>query len=127
MTPALKRFCSFCEDDLSIKVASEQSDLSGITEVFSDDIDFADPMHQCSGIEAVTDYYRNVMAPAEFFNMSIDHLIEDAGEAYARWTITMRSPIHKNGEEFSFSGVTHLKFNNKICFYRDYLDTGVFG
>ena len=123
MSPLIKRYCEFCEEYLRKDDVSKEADLSAFFDLFADDIDFADPVVQCVGKENTYTYYVKGLVPWDCFSMEIHQVMEQEGEAFLRWTATGRGGAFNDGKEFTFPGVTYLRFTDKIHYYRDYMDT----
>lgn len=117
MSPALEKLCSFYQQ-------LDTSNLAALADVYSQDIAFCDPAHQLKGMSALQSYFSGMLNELHSCQFQIEQVLERDGEAYLRWLMIFRHPRLKNGAEISVPGVSHVKFEDKIYYHRDYFDLG---
>lgn len=100
--------------------------LGNLTDVYSDDIQFRDPLHALNGLPKLTDYYRNMMADLIECRFEFHHSMEmqERGEAILFWTMHYRHKKLANGKNLELTGNTHILYKDKVYYQRDYFDAG---
>jgi hypothetical protein len=97
--------------------------LEGLDRLYGADVRFRDPITEVRGLEALTEYFRTFVRQAEGAEVRIDGTLAGEGEAAVFWT--MRLPGGESDPPGrSFSGVSHLRFRDRIYEQRDYFDLG---
>jgi ketosteroid isomerase-like protein len=102
------------------------SNLHRLSNLYSDDVEFRDPLHRISGLSAVEAYFANLYSNVEdlsFVFEQIDQLpMGNAG--YLRWTMRFRHPRLRRGQPIEVSGCSHLRWTDKVYLHHDYFDAG---
>lgn len=101
-----------------------KDNLIRLKEVYSDDIQFIDPIHEVNGIDALINYFENLYQNMEQCQFQIKQVIEQQGEACLVWSMHYSHKKIKNGQKICVDGCSHISFSNKIDRHRDYLDLG---
>jgi esterase/lipase superfamily enzyme len=94
-----------------------------LSDIYSEDLLFVDPVHQVQGLTNVTAYFDNMGANLSEckFEYSDELVANDA--AYIKWNMHYRHPkISK--EVITLRGVTHIQFTDKIHYHEDIYDLG---
>ncbi|MDJ0831953.1 MAG: nuclear transport factor 2 family protein [Gammaproteobacteria bacterium] len=102
----------------------DQNPLSQLGEIYSDDIEFCDPVHCVHGIETFTRYFEEMMQQVQRCWFDIEQVIEQDNEAYVRWVMNFQHPRLNGGNLIEVPGVSHLRFGEKIDYHCDYYDLG---
>lgn len=103
-------------------VKLKMDDINDLKEVYADDIDFKDPIHQIVGIERLHEYFLgmdgNVLEGT--FDFTEETIV--GSKAYMTWDmdLTMKKPAKR----IQVSGITVLEFDEKITKHVDYFDAG---
>ncbi len=100
--------------------------LANLANVYSEDIQFRDPLHALNGLQNLTDYYSGMMGDLLECRFEFHHSMEmlDRGEAILFWTMHYRHKQLAGGRLLELTGNTHILFNDKVYFHRDYYDAG---
>ncbi|WP_430642648.1 nuclear transport factor 2 family protein [Aliivibrio fischeri] len=102
--------------------------LHHLSEIYSSDVQFIDAVHEINGIDELTDYFTHLYTNLIECKFTIHHVIEDInlsqGEAMLFWTMNYKHPKIGKGKSISVEGVSHIKFNDKVFYHRDFLDMG---
>lgn len=104
----------------------DKGNLHRLGELYSDDIAFADPLHEVLGLPALRRYFEELYANVtdlRFEFHAFDQVRE--GKGYLRWTMTFRHPRLKQGEPIPVQGCSHVLWtDNKVFQHRDFFDAG---
>ena len=103
-----------------------QHNLARLSELYSSDAVFCDPLHEVHGLANIEHYfaqmYANVSA-LDFEFYGFDQVGE--GQGYLRWTMSYRHPRLAGGELIEVEGCSHLLWRDaKVYQHRDYFDAG---
>ncbi|MDR5903213.1 nuclear transport factor 2 family protein [Halomonas icarae] len=119
--PQLEAFCAFFKN-------LDKSYTNRLSEFYTQDVIFHDPLHHIEGIESLERYfsalYRNV-TKCRFRFHSRQRLDR---EAFVTWTMHLVHPRLESGREITVEGCSHLAFaeddSGRIARHRDYFDAG---
>lgn len=100
--------------------------LRSMPDIYSDDIQFRDPLHAVNGLQKLTDYFNGMMDDLQECRFEFHHSLEiiERGEAILFWTMHYRHKKLSGGKLLELTGNTHLLFNDKVYYHRDYFDAG---
>lgn len=100
--------------------------LRSLADVYSDDIQFRDPLHALNSLQNLTEYYSGIMGELIECRFEFHHSMEmsERGEAILFWTMHYRHKKLAKGKSLELTGNTHLLFNDKVYYHRDYYDAG---
>ncbi|WP_412971124.1 nuclear transport factor 2 family protein [Glaciecola sp. MF2-115] len=126
----ITKFESFYTDLASMKVEE-------LSDIYSDDVVFIDPIAHHLGISSVKQYFGKLLLDAQYCTFSI-HSIDamkssdkdperssDSSKFIVCWKMTFTSPRINKGKPIDVDGITELKTkDNKIYYHRDYYDLG---
>lgn len=101
-----------------------KDNLSQLALIYSDDINFIDGLHNLQGLEQLSDYFVHLYENLLFCHFSIEEVIESEGQASIVWVMHYAHPKINKGKSIFVNGSSHLKFNDKIYYHRDFLDMG---
>lgn len=106
--------------------ALDASNLQQLDRLYSDDIQFHDPLHQIRGLTAVRGYFAQLysrITELRFDFYGFDQVRE--GEGYLRWTMSYRHPQLARGQLIRVEGCSHLQWSaGKVYRHRDFFDAG---
>lgn len=95
-----------------------------VRDVYSDDIEFIDPLHRLRGREEFERYisamYDNVLE----INFDYGSEVVADGSAFMPWVMAFRHRRLNQGATIFVEGVSHLRFNERIYYHCDYYDAG---
>lgn len=100
--------------------------LHVLPDIYSDDIQFRDPLHAVNGLNNLTDYFNGMMDNLLECRFEFHHSLEavERGEAILFWTMHYRHKKIAGGKALELTGNSHLLFNDKVYYHRDYFDAG---
>lgn len=104
----------------------DEQSLGSLADIYSDDIQFRDPLHAVNGLGNLADYYGSMMIDLIECRFEFHHSLEmcERGEAVLFWTMHYRHKKLAGGKSLELTGNTHLLFNDKVYYHRDYFDAG---
>jgi hypothetical protein len=129
---AIKKFESFYTDLASMKI-EELSDL------YSKDVTFIDPIAAHSGITAVEEYFTKLLDNAKYCTFIIQSVQQtipsqtdnegentaDDADYLVTWQMSFTSARINKGKPIHVDGVSQLRIkNDRITYHRDYYDLG---
>lgn len=100
--------------------------LKLIPDVYSDDVQFRDPWQALNGLPNLNDYFADLMINLAECRFEFHHSVElpDRGEAVLFWTMHYRHNKLAGGKPLELTGNSHLLFNEKVYYQRNYFDAG---
>jgi hypothetical protein len=98
--------------------------ISQLDTVYTQDIEFRDPVHTLNGSLALKRYLRGMAARLEYYR--IRYLDEQIGDqsAYLTWELDYRHRAIKGGALITVRGMSHVKFTSKLYYHEDSYDLG---
>lgn len=103
----------------------DSSNLALLAEIYSDDIEFTDPMHHIKGITALRDYFANLYSNVQQCHFEISDSYTCGNNAFIYWTMHYVHPKLASGNTITVQGHSKLLFSaGKIVTHRDYFDVG---
>jgi hypothetical protein len=104
----------------------DKDNLHLLGELYSEDIAFADPLHEVHGLHDLRKYFADLYANVsdlQFEFHAFDQVRE--GKGYLRWTMTYRHPRLNQDEPIAVQGCSHLLWTeHKVFQHRDFFDAG---
>jgi len=94
--------------------------------LYTTDVVFVDPLHQINGLEALTDYFKQMYENIDTigFVMHAHDQVNDS-EGYLRWRMRFSHPRLNSGRIIEVEGCSHIRWvDNKVYYHRDYFDAG---
>jgi hypothetical protein len=108
-------YCEMCAQDLHLPL---------LQQVYAENMAFHDSFHCIEGREAFIHYcenlYENLQRCDFYFH---EHWISE-GQAIMTWTMTYQHPRLNRGKPVDVEGATHIRFQDKVTYHRDYCDGG---
>lgn len=117
MSPALDAFCA-----LYRRLGPDG--LAGLRQVYADEVHFCDPAHDLHGLETLVGYFEGLFTHVSQCRFDIEQVMEQEGEAFVRWRMHFVHPRLNGGRKVVVPGVSHLRFDRRIHYHRDYFDLG---
>ena len=117
MSPVIERVCRYYQE-FSI------DSLSELSAIYSTHTVFEDPIHEIQGLENITRYFKQTMTNVSYCRFKIEEVLEGDNQAFMTWRMTFLHPKLNKGREVILPGSSHLKFDEKIFYQRDYYDLG---
>lgn len=102
----------------------DKDNMHLLREVYSEDIVFVDALHEIRGIDALEQYFAGMYQNLLYCRFDIHDVQSSDSSAYLSWKMDYAHPKLGGKKNISVDGVTHLKFDDKVTFHRDYADMG---
>ncbi len=93
-----------------------------LAELYADGVVFEDPLHQITGLPALTAYFSRLNARIESAEFAFGTQVVADGEAALTWTMTVRT--RRPRQTIVVPGVSVIRFGDKVTHQRDYFDVG---
>lgn len=116
-SPLLTKFCQIYQ-------TLNKDNLDLLSEVYSEQAQFIDALHEVNGLAALQGYFGHLYGNLLFCRFDIKQVIEQDQQACLIWTMEYAHPKIKGAQTILVNGSSHLMFTDKINFHRDYLDMG---
>ncbi|MDK9557816.1 nuclear transport factor 2 family protein [Marinobacter sp. M216] len=103
----------------------DKGNLNKLSEVYSEDIQFQDPLGSVQGLDALTQYFASAYANAISCRFEFSEPVVDGSFSAVPWVMHLRHKRINGGREIQVDGISHLRIaNGKVCYHRDYFDAG---
>ncbi len=95
-----------------------------LAQVYAPHLVFEDSFHRIEGLDNLQEYFQNVYSNVTFceFEFIDEWVAEDS--AMLTWKMRYAHKLLKLGKTIEVDGASHLKFDTKVVYHRDYLDGG---
>lgn len=98
--------------------------LGALDSIYTQDVEFRDPVHTMHGCLAVKAYMRRMASNMTHYRIHyVDELV-GSHQAYLTWDMEVAHPRLRGGQPFNVRGMTHLKFTGKVYYHEDCYDLG---
>ena len=102
----------------------DKDNLHLLRDVYSDDVVFIDALHEIQGLASLEKYFAGMYQNLLYCRFDIQDVQAGESSAYLSWKMDYAHPKLAGKQNVSVDGVTHLKFDEKIIYHRDYADMG---
>ncbi len=92
--------------------------------LYTQDIEFVDPVHTLTGILALKAYFKRMASNMLHYEMRYLEVIEGDGCAHLSWEMTFAHKSLKSGKPIIVKGMSFLKFTSKVYYHEDRYDLG---
>ncbi|MBT5293929.1 MAG: nuclear transport factor 2 family protein [Cellvibrionales bacterium] len=110
--------------------AQIQSDKLSLAQVYSDNIEFKDPLHSIHGLSSLRRYMNNMygnVISCQFIYLGEWITERDAngkGSACIKWDMIFQHPKLAGGAPVTVRGMSHIRFSDRIDYHEDIFDLG---
>jgi limonene-1,2-epoxide hydrolase len=111
--------------ELFANLNSEQVSKDNFASAYRADIVFTDPLHIIEGLDALVAYSQSLYTNVDSCRFEFERILERQGEATLIWKMHLVHPKLNSGKLVVVPGVTHVLFEDRIFYHRDYFDAGV--
>ncbi len=98
--------------------------VSLIESIYTQDIEFVDPVHTLTGILALKTYFKRMATNMLDYEMRYLDVIESEGSAHLSWEMTFAHKSLNSGKPIMVRGMSFLKFTSKVYYHEDSYDLG---
>ena len=124
LTEQLVQQRALIDDFITLYQQLNKDNLHLLGQVYSDDIEFSDPLHLVAGLPALTDYFANLYQNVASIDFNIHQVIHQQGAASLKWTMVFNHSKLNSGADITVKGVSILAINSKIYQHQDFFDLG---
>ncbi|MEX1198989.1 MAG: nuclear transport factor 2 family protein [Pseudohongiellaceae bacterium] len=99
-------------------------DLDQLADLYTEDVEFRDPVHTLHGRLALRRYLSGVYANCR--SVAFHYTDEDVtgNGASIAWNMTLSHPRLDGGREIQVRGITMIRFSDRIYYQEDFYDLG---
>lgn len=95
-----------------------------LSNLYSEDIHFQDPLHEYQSLNALKDYFKRLYKNVDQITFDYGDVEASDNSGFVTWKMTFLNKSFNKGNPVIVNGVSHLKFRDgKICAHRDYFDS----
>lgn len=103
----------------------DNSQLPQLSRIYHPDIVFIDPVVQHNGVDALEEYFRQLLKTVDYCRFDIQQAQKNGHEATLLWRMDYAHPKLNKGQSLSLDGISHLRLADDLIIYqRDYYDMG---
>ena len=104
----------------------DANNLHRLGQLYSDDVEFRDPLHHIQGLPALHAYFHELYANVRELSFRFHAADQVAdGSGYLRWTLQFRHPRLHRGELIEVEGCSYLCWRHgRVYQHHDYFDAG---
>ena len=103
----------------------DSTNLDLLSDIYCDNIQFIDPMHEINGIVELRRYFGNLYSNVKHCQFDICDSFNSDNNAFIYWTMHYAHPKLSSGKTISVEGHSKLIFEDgKIIKHRDYFNVG---
>ena len=103
----------------------DKSNLDLLGEIYSEEIQFIDPMHEINGLVELRRYFANLYSNVQHCRFDITDSFSINDTAFIYWNMHYSHPKLASGRVISVQGHSKLLFKkDKIVHHRDYFNVG---
>jgi hypothetical protein len=96
-----------------------------LNSIYTQDIEFIDPLHRLQGLAALKSYCQNLYANLKSAHFKFHNVNYNENNGFIQWTLTFEHKRLNQGKPIIVEGTSHLEFQgNKIVRHQDYFDAG---
>lgn len=103
------------------------SNIESIEQLYADEIQFTDPFHCITGLDALKTYFEELYQNVESVQFKFGDCLNQNNCFFIEWHMTVRHPKLNKAQPIEVPGATLFKVNEteKVIYHRDYFDAGV--
>ncbi|RMA82456.1 nuclear transport factor 2 family protein [Umboniibacter marinipuniceus] len=110
--------------ELFANLNAQQVTRENFAKAYRDDIVFTDPLHVINGLDNLLSYSASLYSNVQSCHFEFERILERDGEATLIWQMHLVHPKLNGGKLVIVPGVTHVLFEERIYYHRDYFDAG---
>lgn len=100
------------------------SDLDPMERLYTQDVEFRDPLHTILGILALKNYVRNLYSKSNYIEFEYTDELRSENSATIAWLMKFSHPSLAGGKLISLRGMTQIRFTDRIYYQEDFYDLG---
>ncbi len=92
--------------------------------VYDEQIEFIDPVHRMQGLPALNAYFDGLLQNVGALTFRITETSTTGNQAFLQWVMSYSHPRLAAGKTINVHGISHIRFDDKVTYHRDYYDLG---
>jgi hypothetical protein len=103
---------------------ANSSNLERMDRIYTQDVEFRDPLHSILGILALKSHIKNLHAKSNY--VEFEYTDEQCSENSATigWYMKLNHSARAGGKTIKLRGITQIRFTNRIYYHEDFYDLG---
>ncbi len=98
--------------------------LEDLSSIYTQDVEFVDPVHEIHGILGLKRYFRNQCQNLESCRFHYHSELINEDKAFVRWTMKFCHPRIAGGKTIEVPGISEIHFSHRIFYHQDCYDMG---
>ena len=96
-----------------------------LREIYTEEIEFIDPVKDINGLDKLTEYFNNLYKSVDHCHFTIVNHISNSDTHSIEWQMNLKHQRLDKKNEIVLEGSSFIRFDNdKVCYHRDYYDMG---
>tara|TARA_R110002126_G_scaffold200330_1_gene347957 strand:- start:15789 stop:16232 length:444 start_codon:yes stop_codon:yes gene_type:complete len=97
--------------------------LSSLTDIYTEDIVFIDPVHQINNRQQLSEYFSHAYQRLNYCKFKAVSQVDAGQLSFISWEMTLSHPAIGKGKPLIVNGCTELRWRERhIYYHRDYYD-----
>ena len=101
-----------------------QDSIAGLDRIYDQNAVFEDPIGKVEGLNDLKRHFSKMMSNVSYCRFEITDVMANDGQAFITWTMRFAHPKLNGHKEITVTGVSEIKFDERITYHRDYFDVG---
>jgi limonene-1,2-epoxide hydrolase len=99
-----------------------QDSIAGLDSIYDQNAVFEDPIGKVEGLNDLKRHFSKMMSNVSYCRFEITDVVANDGQAFITWTMSFAHPKLNGHREITVTGVSEIKFDERITYHRDYFD-----
>lgn len=117
MKPIVEQFCEYYRE-------LNHASIGRLDQLYDNKAVLIDPLHSIEGIDAISHYFETMLTNLSYCRFQIIDVLDTNHQAFVTWVMHFAHPRLNKGKAIEVTGSSHLKFDQKLIYHRDYYDLG---
>ena len=101
-----------------------QDSIAGLDSIYDQNAVFEDPIGKVEGLNDLKRHFSKMMSNVSYCRFAITDVVANDSQAFITWTMSFAHPKLNGHKEITVTGVSEIKFDERIMYHRDYFDVG---
>lgn len=98
--------------------------LGGLADLYTQDIEFVDPIHKVEGILSLKNYLKKMAMNLIHYRIRYQDVLAGENSAYLMWEMEFANKRIRGGDIITVRGMTCIRFTSKVYYHEDCYDIG---
>lgn len=103
---------------------ANRSSLDRLDRIYTQDVEFRDPLHKVLGILALKSHIKNLYANSNGIEFEYTDEQHNENSATIAWIMQFSHPALAGGKNIKLRGITQIRFTDRIYYQEDFYDLG---